>query len=743
MHQSDPSNSPFDMAMQFVNFTSRHLFLTGKAGTGKTTFLKTIRENSHKKLAIVAPTGVAAINAGGVTIHSFFQLPFGSFIPEQTMRAATLQGNFHDRNSLRQHMRVNAQKRELIQQLELLIVDEVSMVRADLLDAMDYVLRIVRRKPDLTFGGVQVLFIGDLFQLPPVVNDEEWKVTGKYYESPFFFHAKAVLEYPPIYLELKKIYRQSDNLFIELLNKVRCNEATHEDLQLLNRYYRPEFDPEKNGEYITLTTHNNKADTINQSELRELTGTLHTFKAIINGEFNEKSVPAEVNLQLKEGAQIMFVRNDKGESRRYYNGKIGTIKKIDGESIYVVFPDETGELLIEKDTWRNIRYRYNQESDQIEEEELGTFTQYPIRLAWAITIHKSQGLTFNKAIIDAGESFAPGQVYVALSRLTSLEGLVLYSPIHPESISTHEQALDFSKKEVKANELPEQLQAAQKEFIHVKLLQCFNFSLMSETLEHFSEKLNERQIPLKQLAKTIAEKSCNKSNELRQTGDKFCRQLEQLLPQADSDNYQHLHSRTEAAANYFGNAIQNDLLTPLQEHSEEINKQSKVKKYLKELKALQAMIQHKQYHLQQAVDITLGLKNGNDFATLLRKKELTEQKDQPKQDILKNKLVKGESQRTTLQLFKEGKSVEAIAELRSLTPGTIEGHLCGFILSGELGVNEMVSAPKIDAIKEVIKALDEIHSTTAIKEKLGDEFTYGEIRAVLNDHRRRIQQAEL
>ncbi len=485
----DSSNHIFQLASLFVNQTGAPIFLTGKAGTGKTTFLKYIRENCFKKMAVVAPTGVAAINAGGVTMHSFFQLPFGPFIPV-TRRGwdqddhqrddgghsgnygnhSGLRGDHNsraavDQRSLFANIRFNADKRDLLQELDLLVIDEVSMVRADTLDAIDSILRHFRGQPLTPFGGVQVLYIGDLFQLPPVVANEEWELLKEHYPSPFFFDAHALRQTPPFYLELKKIYRQNEAEFIDILNNIRNNQVTPEDLERLHQHYQPGFQAAKEKNYITLTSHNAKASGINQSELQNLPGKLHAFEADLNGDFNDRSFPAEKTLHLKEGAQVMFIKNDKGETRRYFNGKIGAIKKISGDNISVGFPGEADELIVEKETWKNIRYNYNREKDHIEEEELGSFSQYPLRLAWAITIHKSQGLTFRKAIIDAGSSFAPGQVYVALSRLTTIDGLILHSRIHPQSISTDQRVIAFTETALAEGRLRDQLQQEQQSFI--------------------------------------------------------------------------------------------------------------------------------------------------------------------------------------------------------------------------------------------------------------------------------------
>ena len=721
------------MAVQFVNHTARHIFLTGKAGTGKTTFLKYIQETSHKKLAVVAPTGVAAINAGGVTIHSLFQLPLGSFLPTSYQGIDSISGNFYNKQTLFKNFRFSNEKRQLIQELELLIIDEVSMVRADMLDAIDVVLRSLRKKPRLPFGGVQMLYIGDLSQLPPVVKDREWDVLSQYYESPFFFHAKVLETCPPTYLELKKIYRQSDHTFIEVLNNVRNNTIRNEDLALLNSFYQPGFQPEKKGEYITLTTHNAKADIINQKELQKLTGKTHNFDAHIEGEFNERAYPAESRLQLKEGAQIMFIRNDKGEERRYYNGKLGTIKSIQGNEITISFPDSDTTLLLEKEEWKNIRYNYNKEKDQIDEEELGTFVQYPIRLAWAITIHKSQGLTFKKAIIDAGQSFAPGQVYVALSRLTSLDGLVLFSKIKESCISVDGQASAFATTALGEEVLQKQLKDDQKRYTHDFLLSAFDWEKLIAQTTSFSEAMEKRKIPLLEEAKGLAKDLLEHLKAHKKIADTFSVKLQTMLLEADKHGYQYVHERVSAADKYFSDALYNDLFAPLEKHFEVMKGKSRVKKYLEDLKSLAASYNQKKSTLAQAAQITEGLEKGIDPTLLFKAMGGQDDKDDRfKLDEIPSKLkpAKGESHRTSLSMFQSGKAIEEIALERSLAVSTIQGHLVSFIETGKLSIQALLSEEKIKAIDHVIETLGDV-STSQIKERLGEEYSYADIRAVL------------
>ncbi len=476
MMSSDDENIIFKIAADFINNTSSPVFLTGKAGTGKTTFLKFIKEKSCKNIAIVAPTGVAAINAGGTTIHSFFQLPFAPFIPINNQHF--VKQDVIDKHNLLSKLRLSTERKEVLQQLELLIIDEISMVRCDVVDAIDLVLRHIRKQHSKPFGGLQVLYIGDMYQLPPVVKEEEWQMLSSCYENPFFFNSLVIIEQPPVYIELKKVYRQSDAGFINLLNQVRNNEMNEADYTLLHSRYLPDFKPNKEDGFITLTTHNNKADTINMKELSEINGQAFSFKAIIEGEFNEKSFPADEFLNIKIGAQVMFVKNDTEKVRRYYNGKVAVVQKIEDEKIWVNCTYDYGEQLIEvkKEAWRNIKYSINNKTNQIEEQELGSFKQYPLRLAWAITIHKSQGLTFEKAIIDAGSAFAPGQVYVALSRCTSLEGIVLRSKILYKSLHSDERIVAFSGKQQSSHTQATMLFNATKQYQQDIIKSLFDFN---------------------------------------------------------------------------------------------------------------------------------------------------------------------------------------------------------------------------------------------------------------------------
>ena len=718
MNTPDPNNPVFQLATDFVNQTSQHIFLTGKAGTGKTTFLKHIRHTTHKNCIVAAPTGVAAINAGGMTLHSLFQLPFEPFIPGMEYR-----------NS-KERFNISATKRDMLKGLELLIIDEVSMLRADVLDSIDSVLRYIRRN-DRPFGGVQMLYIGDMFQLPPVVKEDEWTYLRDYYHSLFFFHAKAVQRVPPLYLELKKVYRQREQFFVDLLNRVRNDELTLDDLQVLNRQYQPNFKPPAGEKYITLTTRNAKADAINGQELARLTTPAYRFDGEIKGEFPEYALPTEMTLILKAGAQIMFIKNDTGEERRYFNGKLGTIARIDKDNIDVRLEGSGDVITIEKEIWKNIRYTLNKDTAEIEEEELGSFEQYPIRLAWAITIHKSQGLTFERAIIDTGDAFAPGQAYVALSRCTSLEGIVLLSQITQRSVQTDAHAVKLSQSEKEQPELQQILEEEKRRFWAERLLLYFDctelINIPRQLYKLLDDKDSDDYAPARQLAKEMLKQA----NEIQTVAIKFQAQLSSIV-QTQKDGLPQLTDRCCKAVAYFHQTIMEKMLVPLQ-------------KYIKSFRVKKAKTFHK-----NLCGLELDLKLFIENMKKVRYNDIPLAKDLDLQcrpetsgnlQLPRKKLDRSSSEtqnipsaQQSLNLFHSGLSIEEVATTRSLSTTTVASHLAEFVLSGELSVTDLVPQEKIDALIPWVQAAiaEDNLRLGPIKESAGEQFSYNDIRFVMN-----------
>ena len=587
-------NPELELAVQFIEKTDRNLFITGKAGTGKTTFLHQIKKKSLKRMVIVAPTGVAAINAKGVTIHSFFQMPFGPILPNQIANTSNAQRKF------------SKTKIDIIKSLDLVIIDEISMVRADLLDGIDQVMRRYKNR-NKVFGGAQILMIGDLQQLAPVVRPNEWSLLQSHYNTIYFFSSKAYQEANVVSIELKHIYRQKNEDFIKILNEIRTDTLSDMSAKILNKNYNPSFSPTKEEGYITLTTHNNRANLINESELNKLKIKSSFFKAEISGKFSENAYPNAERLELKVGAQVMFIKNDSSTDKRYYNGKIGIITAISKESVTVKCANEIDEIVTEKETWSNINYSINEETKAIKEEMIGAFSQIPLRLAWAITIHKSQGLTFEKAIIDAEASFAHGQTYVALSRCTSLEGLVLKTPITSSAIindstvsvfnesveENHpdESILNESEKHFQLNLISEILDYQPLLYPITRLIDVFynnRTSIKGDVIDHLQTIKDDGIVALMKISNGFK----NQLNTLSE---------DNVLP----ENSSQIQERFIKAITYFLNTTKNSIQKPLDTITFSTDNKAVKKDFSKQFDSLQEKLEEKLFALQK---MTKGFK---------------------------------------------------------------------------------------------------------------------------------------
>src|SRR5438094_1111543 len=547
------SNPELDLAFEYVRNTGKNIFLTGKAGTGKTTFLHQVKEESSNRMVVTAPTGVAAINAGGMTLHSFFQLPMGLHLPD-TSREVNNQRRF------------SRDKIQLLRTLDLLVIDEISMVRADLLDAVDDVLRRYR-DDSRAFGGVQLLMIGDLHQLPPVVKTEDWELLRPHYETPYFFGSLALQLTDMVAIELKHIFRQSDRRFIDLLEKVRNNQIDADVLETLNSRYVSGFQPDVEHSYITLTSHNASSYDLNAQRLESLPPRLRTFKAKIVGDFPETAYPTEETLEFKNGAQVMFGRNDLSPEKRYFNGKIGKIIRFTGDEIFVRCKDEREDIAVTPVEWQNIKYSIDEETKEIKEDILGTFTQYPLKLAWAITIHKSQGLTFDRVIIDARSAFAHGQVYVALSRSRTFEGIVLSSRINPSSVKTDSVVKAYAEKTARNAPNETHLRQSKREYQETLVRELFDFGAINSHLQGLSRLFQEHSSALSVeglsqfntlLAKTSAE--------VFLIAQKFVPQLDTYFSQPElPEENESLRERLRKAGGYFSTKLNFEFLADMRQ----------------------------------------------------------------------------------------------------------------------------------------------------------------------------------
>ncbi len=738
--------------LKFINQTQRSIFLTGKAGTGKTTLLREIIQSTHKNTVVVAPTGIAALNAGGVTIHSMFQLPFAGFIPEYNKTphfSDTVK--FETKDTLRRHFRMTGLKKSVILNMELLIIDEVSMLRADLLDAIDFTMRSIRRR-DIPFGGAQVLFIGDLLQLPPVVRNEEWETLRNYYRGKFFFHSHVIQQEPPLYIELSKIFRQTDDKFISILNNLRNNQIDSQDIMNLNQYVKPDFDLKENKGYITLTTHNAKADTMNVQSLADLQGKQMTFLPEIVGDFPEKIYPVDEKLNLKVGAQVMFVKNDLSLEKNYFNGKMGIVKSLSEQEILVHFPEENKTIEVERYEWKNIRYLVDANTKEIIEENLGTFTHYPLKLAWAITVHKSQGLTFDKAALDVSQVFLPGQAYVALSRLRSLEGLILLSPLQMNGISNDQDVMQYSSNKASEELLQASLQKETKHFIHNYLKNSFDWKELAQEWRNHQYSYNEdAEKSEKSKHMQWAKRQAEAIGEIVEPASKFMRQIDKLFYDETSD-IQFILKRINAAYDYFlkpMDALEHEILWKL----EEVKRVKKAKAFFQELYDLEEMQAKAILRLMKAkllVEIVAAdkeiCKENLDSAEIksYRWKKVEAIKEEFKKEnstlieedyeverYAPKKKEKKEPKKSTVEetyeLWIQKNTMAEIAEIRKLTAQTISNHLAKLIQSGQVAITDILPQDKIEELSKAFEGYTE-ESLNGLKEKYGNKFTWDELK---------------
>jgi len=587
--QKPVHNPELQLAYDFVQYTGQNIFLTGRAGTGKTTFLRDLKRQSPKRMIVVAPTGVAAINAGGVTIHSFFQLPFGPRVPGYTENEDN-------------HLRFGRHKRNIIRSLDLLVIDEISMVRADLLDSIDERLRQFRRN-NQPFGGVQLLLIGDMQQLPPVVKGDEWELLRKFYDTPYFFSSRALLKSNYVTITLQHVYRQRDEKFINILNKIRDKQVDEETLARLNERYQPDFNPGDDN-YIILTTHNAKAKAINDKKLAALKGKKVRFTASVTGNFPEYMYPTELELELKPGAQVMFVKNDPDAEKRFFNGKIGNITEIREDGIVVRCPDDDEDIYVEPLEWQNVKYIIEEQNKEIKEKVEGTFTQIPLKLAWAITIHKSQGLTFDRAVIDSEAAFAHGQVYVALSRCRSLEGLVLSTKFSPYSLKQDKSIEGFNIQTNKRQAGPEELTVSKTAYQRQLLEDLIDFSEMQRHVNSFYFLLHDNrkslqpevEVPVKEMKEQVLK-------EITEISEKFKSQIGRLLEKKnDAEKHDELQERIRKGAVYFSDKLNDCILRKIKEFSVESDNAEVLKKVKKAEKRLLEEVWYKRACLDACRD---------------------------------------------------------------------------------------------------------------------------------------------
>jgi energy-coupling factor transporter ATP-binding protein EcfA2 len=713
-----------ELAIKYVNNTNRHIFLTGKAGSGKTTLLRHIIKHTFKNVAVTAPTGIAAINAQGVTLHSLLQLPFGTFLPADVPVDNYNQQQLHTPKSFLSQFKMYANKRAIIQQIELLVIDEVSMLRADMLDCADLILRTVKKDPR-PFGGTQLLFIGDMNQLPPVIREYERAFLNQFYQNAYFFEAKALEHSPLVYIALDKIYRQEDKDFLEILNSLRNDNLNDAQIEKLNSHYINDLSKTNTDGYIYITTHNRKADQINKKELEKIANKEKIFDAVIDGDFPENSYPVAEQLSFKEGAQVMFIKNDPSGDGLYYNGKIGTIETIDSDTISVKTESPQQLITVERYEWVNKKYSLDKANNELKEKEVGTFEQFPLKLAWAITVHKSQGLTFEKAILELSDSFAAGQMYVALSRLTSLEGLILSEPIPQRSFGKDEILNQFSASAPDKKALDQHLRSDEKQYLLEFSKEAYELEPLYRKASYLLKDVHNsgEKSPLKAFETWIREQHAA-IQELEKVAKNFQYAIYGYMQE---DKYlATMNERITKASGYFIPKLK-EAEDSFRTKLSTIGYDKVPKPFLKSLEDFKEMLRAK----------VILINTNQLFISAKAKGETLDKATLDQHAIYKTAYKKTEkkSDKTptaeiTYNLYKQGKSISHIASERALTEGTILGHLTKYIQSGELDATKFVDHTKLSQISIVIETIGG-GTLTDIKSKLGDEFTYDDIKVAL------------
>jgi hypothetical protein len=747
-----------NIVKHYVECTNQSIFLTGRAGTGKTTLLKHITENSHKRYVIVAPTGVAAINAGGSTIHSFFGLHPFTFIPFGDVNANS-DKKIETAYSLARGIRLSNPKIEVIKNLDVLIIDEISMVRCDLLDAIDVVLKKYRNN-QLPFGGVQLFMIGDLYQLPPVVKEDESALLQPFYSSFYFFESLALKKASYIPIELTHVYRQSDSVFLELLNDLRFGNLKKEGINLLQSRFIPQFNPKDEDGFITLSTHVRKADSINTLKLNELEGKEMVFKAEISGDFNPNSYPAEEYLKLKINAQVMFIKNNK--EMGYFNGKIGWIDQFDEESnqFLVRCPNEE-YIWVGKEVWENIQYSYNTEKNEVGTNKKGDFSQYPLRLAWAITIHKSQGLTFDKAIIDAGSAFATGQVYVALSRLRTLDGLVLKSMFSEAELPADKDIDLFHNLFPDTNLIHQQLSEARLAYIQHVVLQAIDFNWLKIVVRSTQDAIIPflKNLDKEQLDNIKAWEQWHP--ELLKTAQQYQPKVREMLAQL---NHKDLPiaaiERYSKAIAYFSKELIDKFARTMIQVAVKLQFEKNGRSLMKELKESELQLRKVFRQLIVADEILKSFIHFPDEINIKENilKRLENIYQNIKQPISnsgadaakefnnnkkkKSKKIKGETVSITLELFMQGKSIENIALERELKSSTIINHLCTCIENGNLDILQVVSSKDFETINTELENIEKNLSWGEILRSLQQKYDIKNI-SFVNAYRKKSELSKI